>query len=353
MLFVIALVVFLTPLAIAPGLSFYFDVVPKTAILLSGAALLLLSGAFAPSRLQAFTSSRFGRLLSIGFLATVVTAVAATVLSIDPLAAWNGSNWRRFGALEQIAIILSAMLLSSVCAQSAKLRTTVLRAICAAGVIAAVYGVMQYFGLDPVLSPAGYQAGRGLFRIVRPPGTLGHSDYFGAWLLWPCFVGAALFVTEKCASWKWFGLLTVCVTVTSLVLSGSRGAIVGLLVGLTVYAARARVRFKTIAAVLFCAMLAFTIFFVSAAGQGLRARAHWIGEDRTGGARPLLWRDSWQRCRWIIHGLVSVRIFSRPSSQSINLLTWREPFLTSITSRRTTTSSMRSPAREFSAPWLS
>jgi putative inorganic carbon (hco3(-)) transporter len=213
-------------------------------------------------------------------------------MSIDPLAAWNGSNWRRFGALQQIAVIVAAMLLSSVCAQSAALRAAVLRAICAAGIVAAAYGIIQYFGLDPILPPTGYQAGEGLFRIVRPPGTLGHSDYFGAWLLWPFFVRAALSLTEERKSWKRFGLLTLFVTGTSLVLTGSRGAIVGLAVGLTFYAALARVRVRTIAAVLFSAILAFSIFFVSPAGQGLRARAHWIGEDRTGGARPLLWRDS-------------------------------------------------------------
>ena len=35
-----------------------------------------------------------------------------------------------------------------------------------------------------------------------------------------------------------------------------------------------------------------TLFYLSPAGERLRARAHWIGEDTAGGARPLLWRDS-------------------------------------------------------------
>jgi O-antigen ligase len=213
-------------------------------------------------------------------------------MSIDPLAAWNGSNWRRFGALQQIAVVVAAMLLSSVCAQSAPLRAAVLRAICASGVVAATYGIIQYFGMDPILPPASYEAGQGIFRIVRPPGPLGHSDYFAAWLLWPFFMGAAMSLTEERKSWKRFGLLSLFVTGTSLVLTGSRGAILGLAVGLTIYAAMARVRVRTVSAVLFLATLAFSVFFVSPAGQGLRARAHWIADDRTGGARPLLWRDS-------------------------------------------------------------
>ena len=250
MRWLVALIVFLVPVVITPGFSFYFDVVPKAAILLGGVTLLLLSGAFTPSAYQSFVDSRFGRPLCVGFLASFVTTLAATAMSIDPLAAWNGSNWRRFGALQQIAVIVGAMLLSSVCAQSTSLRAAVLRAICVAGIVAAAYGIIQYFGLDPILPPTSYQAGEGPFRIVRPPGTLGHSDYFGAWLLWPFFVGAALFLTEQGTSWKRFGLLTLFVTGTSIVLTGSRGAIVGLAVGLTIYAVLARVRIRTVAAVL-------------------------------------------------------------------------------------------------------
>ncbi len=38
--------------------------------------------------------------------------------------------------------------------------------------------------------------------------------------------------------------------------------------------------------------LALGAFYFSTVGERLRARVHWIGEDRVGGARPLLWRDS-------------------------------------------------------------
>jgi len=42
---------------------------------------------------------------------------------------------------------------------------------------------------DPLLSATSYQAGRGRLRIVRPPGTLGHADYFAAWLVAVFFRG--------------------------------------------------------------------------------------------------------------------------------------------------------------------
>jgi hypothetical protein len=116
MSFLIILVVAMTPLAIWPGFSFYFDVVPKIAILLCGVALLLLTCAYTPSAFEGFSRSRFGRPLTLGYLAPMVTTIAAAAMSADPLAAWNGSNWRRFGALEQIAVILAAWLLSALCA---------------------------------------------------------------------------------------------------------------------------------------------------------------------------------------------------------------------------------------------
>src|SRR5260370_1023335 len=65
----------------------------------------------------------------------------------------------------------------------------VLRATICGGIVAAIYGIAQYFGWDPFLPAASYQAGEGPFTIVRPPGTLGHADYFATYLLF--VVGAA------------------------------------------------------------------------------------------------------------------------------------------------------------------
>ena len=68
--------------------------------------------------------------------------------------------------------------------------------ICAAlsvsGLAAGLYATLQYFGADPLLPQAAYQAGEGPFRIVRPPATLGHSDYLGVFLLWAAFAGVAV-----------------------------------------------------------------------------------------------------------------------------------------------------------------
>jgi hypothetical protein len=138
----VAMVLLLAPPAIAPGFSFYFDVVPKTVILLGGAALLLLVTALKPAALIEFSSSRFGRLLCLGSIGSIAVVLAATVLCYEPLAAWNGSNWRQFGRLEQIALIVGATLLSALCSQSESLRSKVLKAICVAGGVNQVNAVV-------------------------------------------------------------------------------------------------------------------------------------------------------------------------------------------------------------------
>jgi hypothetical protein len=53
-----------------------------------------------------------------------------------------------------------------------------------------------------------------------------------------------------------------------------------------------RPRLRAVAKGAAFAALALGAFYLSPAGERFRARLHWIEEDRAGGARPLLWRDS-------------------------------------------------------------
>src|SRR5688500_3673538 len=97
------------PLAIAPGFLFFDDVTPKAAILLVLCAASLVLTAFAPAGWRALLGSRKGRL----FLGIAVAAMGVTLLStifaVNRELAWYGSTWRRFGALEQIALFMVAI----------------------------------------------------------------------------------------------------------------------------------------------------------------------------------------------------------------------------------------------------
>jgi len=284
-------IVIAIPLALAPGLLFYYDVTPKAGILLSAAAILLLWTAWKPQTSVVFLTSRFGRWNAVLASAFILLTVVAAANSPSVSLAWNGSNWRRWGAVEQIATVVCALLVASIARSAPSSRLVILRALCVAGVVAAAYGILQYFGFDPLLQSATYLVGEGSYQIVRPPGPLGHSDYFAAFLLWPIFAGSALWLADGRAG-RWLGAAAVLTGVVSLILAGSRGALLGLLAGSAILMWQRRPHIRLVAVSLVILVTAAAAFYVSPAGTRLRARAFWISEDPAGGARLLLWRDS-------------------------------------------------------------
>jgi hypothetical protein len=287
--------VFLAPLALAPHLLFYYDITPKVALLLFGAAVALAFASRELDSLFAFCGTRYGRWYAAAAGAGIALAAITTFRSAHPALAWNGSTWRRMGALTECAVVLAALWIAACTMKSRARLIWLLCAMCAAGVITSLYGVMQYFGWDPLLPKAGYEAGEGIFQIVRPPGTLGHSDYFAAFVLWPVFAGIALLGegrTAQSRTQKILGAAAAATGTIALLLCGSRGALLALGTGLCVLAAMLRPRLLPVAKWIAFAALVMGAFYFSPAGERLRARAHWISEDRAGGARPLLWRDS-------------------------------------------------------------
>jgi O-antigen ligase len=284
--------VFLAPLALAPHLLFYYDITPKVALLLLGAAIALAFASQELDPLMAFCGTRYGRWYAAGSVAAIVLAGIVTFSSAHPALAWNGSTWRRMGALTESAVVLAALGIAAYTVRSRARLAWLLRSMCAAGLLTSLYGVAQYFGWDPLLPKAGYEAGEGIFRIVRPPGTLGHSDYFAAFLLWPVFAGIGLLREERSGYGKILAAAAAATGIVAILLSGSRGALLALIAGLCVLSAMLRPSLRAAVKVAAVAVLATGVFYLSPAGEHLRARAHWIGDDRAGGARLLLWRDS-------------------------------------------------------------
>jgi O-antigen ligase len=283
--------VFFAPLILTPHLLFYFDITPKVVLLLLAAAVAF---AFCSQQLDSFAAlwgTRPGRWYCLGAGAAVALAGITTALSSHRALAWGGASWRRLGAVTEFALIFAATAIAAYVLRDRARLIWLLRCVCAAGSITAVYGIVQYFGWDPFLPRAGYEAGEGIFQIVRPPGTLGHSDYFGAFLLWPIFAGIGLLRADSRLG-RALGVFACASGAAAIVLSGSRGSILALLAGLCALAALLRPNLRAVAAAGMVAAVALAGFYFSPAGERLRARAHWIGEDRAGGARPLLWRDT-------------------------------------------------------------
>ncbi len=284
--------VFLAPLALTPHLLFYYDITPKVALVLLSAAIALALTSRELDSLLAFCGTRYGRWYAAAAGAAIALAGITTLRSAHLALAWYGSTWRRMGGLTECAVVVAALWIAAYTVRSQARVVWLLRAMCAAGLLASLYGIAQYFGWDPLLPKAGYEAGEGVFQIVRPPGTLGHSDYLAAFLLWPVFAGIGLLRDERIATGRVMGGAAAATGMIAILLSGSRGAWLALIAGLCMLAAMLRPRLHLVAKGAVFAALALGAFYFSPAGERFRARMHWIGEDPAGGARPLLWRDS-------------------------------------------------------------
>jgi O-antigen ligase len=282
----------LVPLAILPGTFFYFDVTPKIMLLLLGTAAGVIFCGFLP-RAQTTLEMRWFH----GLLAAQAAWLAlCTFLSTDRWLSVTGAGWRRFGLVVQLALLIYAFLLSH-----GRL-SPVLRTISASGGAAALSGIAQYFGWDPWLPKNAYHISTGIWAIVRPPGTLGHADYYGVYLLYVVFGGAALAVTEKSRAWRIVGAMSSCLGGIAVILSGARSAILGLLAGLAILALSKRKgltirRLGLPAALAAGAAGLIAVFYFSPFGVPLQNRVRWYRGDPYGGGRLTVWSDTLRMAR--------------------------------------------------------
>lgn len=293
MRWIVPLVAALVPLVLTPGWLSHFDVTPKVAILLLGSTLILFYWRVNVHNFYKLWRQPEGRWFGGLIAGAWVSIVLATAVSTHALLSLNGSNWRRMGLIGETGLLIFISAAAGWLAANRSNIRLLLRACTAAGAIAAAYGIAQYFGWDPFMPVKAYEVGEGQYMIVRPPGTLGHADYFAAWLVVVVFLGLAV---GRLETEKWRVAIAVCesgLAAAAIVLSGTRSAMLGVLAGGIVWLVMGRVRIglKSLMGGAACVAL-LAVFFFSPAGLRLRARLHWSIEDARGGARMLLWRDS-------------------------------------------------------------
>lgn len=277
----------------APGLLAAFDITPKIAILLFCESVLLFFCKELVKGARALFESTPGRLFLICLGAQWISTAVSTIRSSNVLLSAEGSSWRREGLIVETAILLFALVVAAWLVEDTKRLGALLRAVAITGAIASLYGIAQYFGWDPFLAPHSYLAGEGPFTIVRPPGTLGHADYFANWLVMVAYLALALTQVENDRRWNVIARVTIGLASLAILFSGTRSALLGLIVGAMVFFVVARPRInRTGWTVLAAAMVALAVLYASPAGMKLRARVHWSLDDVRGGARVLLWRDS-------------------------------------------------------------
>jgi O-antigen ligase len=156
-----------------------------------------------------------------------------------------------------------------------------------------MYGIAQYFGWDPLLPGGAYHIGEGIWTIVRPPGTLGYSSYFAAWLVMASFASLAGMAFDTNVTWCWVARASALLSVCAMVLTGTRAAYLGLLAGAAaLVVCRGFHLPRRLMIVLAITALVGMVFYSSPAGWQLHSRKRWFVEDPWGGARLYLWRDS-------------------------------------------------------------
>jgi Lipid A core - O-antigen ligase and related enzymes len=280
---ILPLIAALIPIVIAPGFLFYFDVTPKVVILLLGVA----------AALPWLAARRELRWLYSLLSLQAASLILSTASSGRPGLSVFGSTWRRFGLITQLALLLFTALAASDLAGGRNRLRLYLRAATAAAIPISLYGIAQYFGWDAWIPKQAYHVGEGIWTIVRPPSTLGYVSYFANYLVFAVFLGIALYGIEERGWWKGAGAAAAVLAGFAIVLSGTRAAILALLLGAAYlwfwFGMRIRRRGIALGA---GAIAAIALFFLSPAGLMLRSRTRWYVEDVRGGARLLLWRDS-------------------------------------------------------------
>jgi hypothetical protein len=312
----------LTALLIVPGLLFHFDVTPKMAVLLFGTALCCLDLTSVRRSLGALWNSATGRLLLFILAAQWLSLMFSSALSSQIPLSLAGSEWRRFGFVTQTGLFVYTVLLAGWLASDAANLRSMLRITAGAGVITAVYGCLQYLGWDPLQPVSAYLSGEAEWTIVRPPSTLGHAGYFATFQLYAVFASLGLLYVETRPVLRWMAGVAAVLGCVAIVLSGTRSALGGLLVGGLAWLVWRRPRLSRKQWALAAAgIVALGLFYASPAGLRLRWRTRWYVDDASGGARLFLWRDTARMAAARIAGGYGPETFSNqfPRHQSIEL----------------------------------
>ena len=299
---VLLIAVAATPLALTPGLLLGYDVTPKLAIAYLAAAILVLcAGWWWPGAARLWQASP-GRLLYLLLLAQAASLVLSAAFSHDPALAVGGTSWRRLGALTQIVILFVVAVLAAQASIRRSFTRRLLIAIEVCAAIAGVYGILQYLGWDPLLPPQLYTTPF-TGDVIRPPATLRHAIYFANFLIPVILIAGSLAINEVRVAWRWFHGGVLSIAAAALVLTGTRSAVLGLMAGgvlLGFIEARRIGKKRMLVYTAVCALAGaalFSLLALSPAGRSFRIRLTQWTQDTKGGARLMVWRDSWPLIR--------------------------------------------------------
>jgi O-antigen ligase len=282
------------PLATLPTAFVYPDSTPRAAAILLAAAAMPLPGYEIWAGLAKLWVRWEGRAFLILTSIYCASLFLSAACSENALFAEFGTGWRRFGAVQQTAVWLSAVWAACLIAVRADTLKLIFRVAAATGLAVSAYGILQYFGIDPVLHGGQVQ----FASKYRPSATFGNPTYFANYLLLVIFASVGVVLRDGSRWWRGAGRIAFCASVFALLLTGTRSALLGFVIGAVLLASRSRMRITRSRALVGLLVAAgLCAFIASPAGGRLRDRlSQWV-QDPVGGPRLLLWRDSLRMMR--------------------------------------------------------
>jgi O-antigen ligase len=295
----------LVPLAFSSAVYTKYSL-PKLAVLLVGASALLLFMAQRPplSLLKLVGSksdSRF-RLVSVVCLYFLAVAVS-TPFGVAPVVSLFGSHFNHMGLITRACFFIFFIALSAgIGASESRLRVT-LWIIAATGSSVAAYAVAQSFGVEPFVRRSLYTFPTPEGSLVRVCASLGHADYLGNFLCYTTLLTGGLALGAR--GWlRVFAIAATGFSIIAIVFTGTRGAWVGIIAGITAFAffglkdgvARQILKRRSrgaVATVIASAVLLLSLFIISPASRSVTHRLRELmSEGASSSGRNLLWRDS-------------------------------------------------------------
>lgn len=290
-----AVVIALVPLVFSTAV-YRTVVLPKFALLLVGSSAILLLLAIAAKRGHSFRllCSRHVAIVSLFILAVAVS----TVFGVTPLGSLFGSHFNQTGLLTRLGFFICFIGVIVAVGAGRERLMNLLWVMELAGLVIAVYAVAQFFGKDPFLSASLYTFNTPEGAVLRVVGTLGHANYLGNFLLYTAPLGAALAFASSGRSRR-IAAAASALAIAAILMSGTRGAWIGLIAGAMTFAAlqlrRGKIRLSRRAIAIAVIVIAVSVatIVVAPVSRSLLVRARsFAAEGFTGAGRTLLWRDS-------------------------------------------------------------
>jgi len=242
------ILVLLVPIAVSnpsvigiDALPFTYDQFDIVKVFIMRAAVLVAGAAWSWGMLTRGGRVRVTRVEWL-VLALLAWITLTTVLSVHPATAVFG-KYRRFEGLLSFITYMSAFFLTFQMVDSPARIRALARTLVLGGVLVALYGVLQYLGVDPA------SWGRLPFEANRAFSTYGNPDLLGGYLIFPLAVSLALAFSEKeqrmrALYWAAFLIVAFCWLVAFVRGAWIGGMVALLAVGIAV--ARSRTRYTSV-----------------------------------------------------------------------------------------------------------